>query len=118
MDGNLNDAVSKLQNMLSSEDGKKELENMISAFGGAGGASSAGMGSSNGMGGIGGMLGADSIMKMQTAMEALQRHDDPRSQLLLALKPYLSSARGARIDTAITLLSLGKIPSIMKMIRG
>lgn len=111
MNDNLTNAISQLQTMLSSEDGKKELENMISSFGGA-----ASAGDSSPLGG--GALNTDSIMKMRDAMETFRRHDDPRSQLLLALKPYLSAARGARIDTAIMLLSLGKIPSIMKIMRG
>lgn len=107
----LNNAINQLQNMLSSEEGKRDIENMINSLG-----IGTGQPSEN-VGGIGG-INADSMAKMRDIMDAFQRHDDPRSQLLLALKPYLSSARGARIDTAIMLLSLGKIPSIMKIMRG
>ncbi len=110
MQDNITNAINQLQSMLSSEGGKKELENMINSFGAAP-ADSVPTGDM-------GLLGAENIMKMKSAIDTLQRHDDPRSQLLLALKPYLSNARGARIDTAIMLLSLGKLPSIMKIMRG
>lgn len=109
----ISSAINQLQNMLSSEDGKKNIENMLGSFGmGTNNPppvqdNDFGMPSSN-------MLNPDSFAMMQNVMEALQRHDDPRSQLLLALKPYLSSSRSAKIDKAIMLLSLGKIPSIMK----
>lgn len=112
MDDNLTNAINKLQSMLSSEDGKKELENMINSFG---------IGDSGGTNTSpldGGAFNTESIAKMKNALDTFRNRDDPRSRLLLALKPYLSSSRGARIDTAITLLSLGKIPSIMKIIRG
>ena len=112
MDDNISSAISQLQNMLSSEDGKKNIENMLGSFGMGNTQppmqeNDFGMSSPN-------MLNSDNFAMMRNVMEALQRHDDPRSQLLLALKPYLSSSRSAKIDKAIMLLSLGKIPSIMK----
>lgn len=110
----ISNAISQLQNMLSSDDGKKNLENMIGSLGGVG-PSDAGVPD---FGQSSGMMNPDNIAKMRTVMDTLQRHDDPRSQLLLALKPYLSASRSAKIDTAIMLLSLGKIPSIMKTFRG
>lgn len=113
MEDNINNAISQLQNMLSSEDGMKSIENMLGSFGGT---------NQNNpvadLGNMGGMISADSIAKMKNVMDAFQRRDDPRSQLLLALKPYLSPSRGARIETALTLLSLGKIPSIIKNMQG
>ena len=113
MEDNIGNAISQLQNMLSSEDGKKNIENMLGSFGMGGSNTSPinennfGMPSSN-------MLNPDNFAVMRNVMEALQRQDDPRSQLLLALKPYLSASRSAKIDKAIMLLSLGKIPSILK----
>lgn len=114
MDDSISNAISQLQNMLSSEDGKKSIENMIGSFG----ASPSDTGATSDFGLGQGLMNPDSFAMMRNVMEAFQRHDDPRSQLLLALKPYLSASRSARIDTAIMLLSLGKIPSIMKTMRG
>ena len=114
MEDNISNAISQLQSMLSSEDGKKSIENMIGSFG----SGQYDTGATTDFGFGQGLMNPDSFAMMRNVMEAFQRHDDPRSQLLLALKPYLSASRGARIDTAIMLLSLGKIPSIMKTIRG
>lgn len=116
MDDNISSAISQLQNMLSSEDGKKNIENMLGSFGVGGNTSSAQDGNFGGS--ASNMLTPDNFAMMRNVMESLQRNDDPRSQLLLALKPYLSSSRSAKIDKAIMLLSLGKIPSIMKYMQG
>lgn len=113
MDDNISNAISQLQNMLTSEDGKKNIENMLGSFGIGGNSTQPSQESDFGMSSFN-MPSPDNFAMMRNVMEALQRHDDPRSQLLLALKPYLSSSRSAKIDKAIMLLSLGKIPSIMK----
>ena len=132
MDDSISNAISQLQNMLSSEDGKKSIENMIGSFG----ASPSDTGATSDFGLGQGLMNPDSFAMMRMTINdgnttpsvaitapkkpcsSIPTHDDPRSQLLLALKPYLSASRGARIDTAIMLLSLGKIPSIMKTMRG
>ncbi len=108
----LSNAISQLQNMLSSDEGKKVLEDMIGSLGAYSTESSPAPSTPNNL------FSPDNMIKMRSIMDSFQNHDDPRSQLLLALKPYLSSSRGARLDTAIMLLSLGKIPGIMKSFRG
>ena len=108
----LNNAINQLQNILSSKDGKAGIENMLGALGNpTAEVSSPSDNSPN-------LFSPDNMMKIKSIMDSFQNHDDPRSQLLLALKPYLSPSRGARLDTAIMLLSLGKIPGIMKNFRG
>lgn len=111
MDNSIDSAIDKLQSMLSSEEGKKDLENMINSFGGMQSPSA-----ESEIPAVGG-LDMGSIAKMKGIMDLLQRRDDPRSQLLLSLKPYLNPARSARLDTAVMLLSLGKIPEMIKNIR-
>lgn len=109
MDDNLSNAISQLQNMLSSDEGKKGIEDMIGSLGMSGNSTPAPQDP---------IFNPENMMKMKSIMDSFQRRDDPRSQLLLALKPYLSHARSARLDTAIRLLSLGKLPDIMKAFRG
>lgn len=41
-------------------------------------------------------------------------HDDPRSQLLLSLKPYMNENRKRSIDSAIRLLHISKISGMFK----
>lgn len=109
MDDNLSNAISQLQNMLSSDEGKKGIEDMIGSLGMSGNSTPAPQDP---------IFNPENMIKMKSIMDSFQRRDDPRSQLLLALKPYLSHARSARLDTAIRLLSLGKLPDIMKAFRG
>lgn len=108
----LSNAISQLQNMLSSDEGKKGLEDMIGSLGASVPESNPAPNTPTNL------FTPDNMMKMRSIMDSFQNHDDPRSQLLLALKPYLSPSRGARLDTAMMLLSLGKLPGIMKNFRG
>ncbi len=109
MDDSLNNAINQLQSMLSSDEGKRDIENMIGSLGISGNTAPAPQDP---------IFNPENMIKMKNIMESFQRRDDPRSQLLLALKPYLSSARSSRIDTAIRLLSIGKLPDIMRIFRG
>ena len=108
MDDSLSNAISQLQNMLSSDEGKKNIEDMIGSLGI----------SADSQPSQDPVFNPENMIKMKNIMDSFGRRDDPRSQLLLALKPYLSSARSARLDTAIRLLSFGKLPDIMKAFRG
>ena len=108
MDDSLSNAINQLQNMLSSDEGKKNIEEMIGSLGL----------SDNSQPSQDPVFNPENMIKMKSIMDTFQRRDDPRSQLLLALKPYLSNARSARLETAIRLLSLGKLPDIMKALRG
>ncbi len=108
----LSSAISQLQNMLSSDEGKKGLEDMIGSLGVSTQENNTAPNTPANL------FSPDNMMKMRSIIDSFQNHDDPRSQLLLALKPYLSASRGARLDTAIMLLSLGKIPGIMRNFRG
>lgn len=110
MDDNLSNAINQLQTMLSSDEGKKDLENMIGSLGLTENNAPAQQPDP--------VFNPENMLKMKSVMDSFQRRDDPRSQLLMALKPYLSSARSARIDTAIRLLSLGKLPELMKVFHG
>lgn len=60
------------------------------------------------------MDGLQSIMKMKGMMDQLNSGNDSRSQLLLALKPYMRSTRQRGIDQAIRLLNLTKLTSLFK----
>lgn len=109
MEDSLSGAISQLQNMLSTDEGKKSIENMIESLG---------MGEASPPVSDDNFFNPENMLKIKTIMDSFGRRDDPRSQLLLALKPYLSSTRSARLDTAIRLLSLGKLPGIMNAFKG
>lgn len=109
MDDSLSSAISQLQNMLSTDEGKKNIEDMLGSLG---------MGESSSPVSDNNFLNPENMLKIKGIMDSFNRRDDPRSQLLLALKPYLSSTRSARLDTAIRLLSLGKLPNILNTFKG
>lgn len=64
---------------------------------------------------FGSMLGAD---ELQTIISIIGKFNslgnDPRSQLLTALKPHLSEPRREKVDTAIKILKVLEILPLMK----
>ena len=54
---------------------------------------------------------------IKTLMDKLgSSRSDPRANLLLSLKPYMSEGRRRSIDGAVRLLNLGKLSGLMKNI--
>ena len=51
----------------------------------------------------------DTLLKMKTVMEKMNSKDDPRSKLLLSLKPYLRSSRKDKVDQYIKFLGMGSV---------
>ncbi len=63
----------------------------------------------------GGGLDPAQLSKIISVMSRLkQNNDDNRSQLLLALKPHLSTPRQEKVDTAIKLLKLIDLLPLLK----
>lgn len=54
------------------------------------------------------------IMKMKSIIEAMNKKDDPRANLLYSLKPYLRESRKNKLDQYVNLLNMTKIAEIMK----
>lgn len=67
------------------------------------------------IGDIAGMLGADELMSIMSIINKLKSSgNDPRTQLLTALKPHLSEPRREKVDTAIKILKVLDILPLMK----
>ncbi len=58
----------------------------------------------------------DIFIAMQKILERISNPDDPGVNLLMALKPYLNDKRKSNIDSAVKLLGLTKITSVMNEI--
>lgn len=56
----------------------------------------------------------NTILKMKSVMENLNTNNDPRSNLLNSLKPYLRNSRKEKIDQYANLLNLAKIAELLK----
>ena len=50
----------------------------------------------------------ETILKMKTLMEQMNRRDTPDSNLLASLKPYLKESRKNKVDQYIGLLNMSK----------
>ena len=61
----------------------------------------------------------NSILKLKKIMDSMNsKKDDPRSRLLLSLKPYLKESRRKKVDQYIQLFGLGKAFEIMNSLGG
>lgn len=56
----------------------------------------------------------NTIMKMKSVMEKMNEKDDPRSNLLYSLKPYLRQNKQEKLDQYVNLLNFSKVADILK----
>ena len=56
----------------------------------------------------------NTILKMKSAMEKMNNKNDPRSNLLYSLKPYLRQNKQEKLDQYVNLLNFSKIADILK----
>ena len=56
----------------------------------------------------------NTILKMKSAMEKMNNKNDPRSNLLYSLKPYLRQNRQEKLDQYVNLLNFSKIADMLK----
>lgn len=54
------------------------------------------------------------ILKMKSIMENLNSSNDPRSNLLYSLKPYLRDEKKSKIDQYANLLNFAKVAEVLK----
>lgn len=56
----------------------------------------------------------NTILKMKSVMEKLNTSNDPRSNLLYSLKPYLRNEKKGKLDQYANLLNVAKIADLFK----
>ena len=56
----------------------------------------------------------ETVLKMKSIIDAMNKKDDPRSNLLQSLKPYLREGRKDKLDQYVNLLNMSKIADLMK----
>lgn len=56
----------------------------------------------------------NTILKMKSVMEKLNNSNDPRSNLLYSLKPYLREEKKGKLDQYANLLNVAKIADLFK----
>lgn len=60
----------------------------------------------------------ETIMKMKSIIDKMNVKDDPRSNLLQSLKPYLKDSRKAKVDQYIQLMNMSKVMEIFPFMGG
>lgn len=60
----------------------------------------------------------ETIMKMKTIIDKMNVKDDPRSNLLQSLKPYLKESRKSKVDQYIQLMNMSKVMDVFPFMGG
>ncbi len=60
----------------------------------------------------------ETIMKMKTIIDKMNSKDDPRSNLLRSLKPYLNESKKNKIDQYISLMNMSKVIDVFPFMNG
>lgn len=56
----------------------------------------------------------ETIMKMKSIIDKMNAKDDPRSNLLNSLRPYLNENRKSKIDQYIQLMNVSRVMEVFK----
>ena len=71
----------------------------------------------NNSGNTGG-IDIETIMRMKSIIDKMNTKDDPRSNLLQSLKPYLKESRKSKVDQYIQLMNMSKVMDVFPFMGG
>ncbi|MCC8159722.1 MAG: hypothetical protein LIO53_00125 [Oscillospiraceae bacterium] len=98
------DAMDTLKNILG-DDAEDKIKNVMSSLSQSDGGSAPAINADN----------LDQFMQIKQIMENMTTNrNDPRSNLLLSLKPYMRGGRQKSIDSAVRLLGLTNITKMLR----
>ena len=60
----------------------------------------------------------ETILKMKNIIEKMNNKNDPRSNLLQSLKPYLNDSRKSKVDQYINLMNMSKMLEVFPFLGG
>ena len=60
----------------------------------------------------------ETIMRMKSIIDKMNTKDDPRSNLLQSLKPYLKDSRKSKVDQYIQLMNMSKVMDVFPFMGG
>ena len=131
----LGGAIEKLKQMMATEEGQANIQNIVANFGGGGNIDTSNLGSMlgnfaaqnsentddsmNSSDDSGGGFDPDMMMKMQKMMSMMGggssgAGNNRHATMLNSLKPYLSDDRRGKLDMAAKMMSLAKFAPLMK----
>lgn len=65
-----------------------------------------------------GNIDFETIMKMKSIINKMNIKDDPRSNLLESLKPYLKESRRSKVDQYIQLMNISRVMEVFPFMGG
>ena len=65
-----------------------------------------------------GNIDFETIMKMKSIIDKMNIKDDPRSNLLESLKPYLKESRRSKVDQYIQLMNINRVMEVFPFMGG
>ena len=74
--------------------------------------------SNNDAGFSGSSIDFETIMKIKSIIETMNSKDDPKSNLLYSLKPYLRKSKQEKLDQYINLLKISQVTNLFKNEKG
>lgn len=60
----------------------------------------------------------DTIIKIKSIMETLNTKNDPKSNLLYSLKPYLRKSKQAKLDQYVNIMKISQVTNLFKNEKG
>lgn len=60
----------------------------------------------------------DTILRMKSIIDKMNTKNDPRSNLLESLKPYLRESRRSKIDQYVQLMNMSKVMESFNYMNG
>lgn len=118
MSEDMSDIMSKLSSMLNSDNIPDNLKSMLGNLKNTSTEETSRENNSNGseQSSASSSPGIDfeTLLKMQSIIGKLNTKDDPRSNLLLSLKPYLKPSRKDKVEQYIKLFNMSKVMDVLK----
>lgn len=104
-EGNIPDEMKNILSSLSSNDSRNSSNSNNTDSGNSSSASTS-------------SIDFETIMKMKSIMDKMNNSNDPRSNLLLSLKPYLKDSRKEKVDQYIKLFGMSKVLEVFNNTGG
>ena len=116
----MNNIMEQFNKMLQSNEFPDDLKNALNSFkNSSNNSNSSSNEDSNGSNSTIPDIDINTILKIKQVMESMNSNkNDPRSNLLMSLKPYLKESRKKKVDQYVQLFGLGKAFEVFNSLGG
>lgn len=106
----LSNAVDMLKGMLSDDEGRSQIQNIVSMLGNSTQSSAPPQTENSAPDNL------EMMLKLQNVMSALKSSNNSQAEFLHALSPLLKSERRQKLDKAVNILNAGKAIEVMRQL--